>query len=187
MFTSSSMAYPCQISKELEQYVVTNVRDFHKLCALQHLEYQLVFDLPVNHLCAHCVCVLMRVFYFQAPPTVYYIPDFITEVEEQYLLQEVETSSRQRKISYLFTYLSLQKNVKDAICSCVECTFCELSFLSESCSILYCCRCTKPPNLNGHSCQEGGYRTGVCSMLSSFGLCRSNCHTQMSVKKNALL
>ncbi|XP_042561926.1 alpha-ketoglutarate-dependent dioxygenase alkB homolog 6-like isoform X1 [Clupea harengus] len=48
MFTSSSMAYPCQISKELEQYVVTN-----------------------------------------APPTVYYIPDFITEVEEQYLLQEV--------------------------------------------------------------------------------------------------
>ena len=95
------MAYPCQISKELEQYVVTNVRDFH-------LEYQLVFDLPVNHLCAHCVCVLMRVFYFQAPPTVYYIPDFITEVEEQYLLQEVETSSRQRKISY-FVYLSLQK------------------------------------------------------------------------------
>lgn len=25
----------------------------------------------------------------QAPPTVYYIPDFITEAEEEYLLQQV--------------------------------------------------------------------------------------------------
>ncbi|XP_076129895.1 putative RNA/DNA demethylase ALKBH6 [Alosa pseudoharengus] len=48
MFTSPNMAYPCEISKELGEYIVTN-----------------------------------------APPTVYYIPDFITEVEEQYLLQEV--------------------------------------------------------------------------------------------------
>ncbi|XP_063059030.1 alpha-ketoglutarate-dependent dioxygenase alkB homolog 6 [Engraulis encrasicolus] len=42
------MAYPCEITEELKEHVVTN-----------------------------------------AAPTVYYVPDFITEAEEQYILQEV--------------------------------------------------------------------------------------------------
>lgn len=70
------MAKPGKISEEFERYIVKDVSE------KTVYTFILLFPPPMK-----INFVIMALT--QAPPTVYYIPDFITEAEEEYLLQQV--------------------------------------------------------------------------------------------------
>lgn len=72
------MAKPEAISEEFKAYTVKDVSE--KMTILYFY-----FIIKINERKKTFVVMVLK----QAPPTVYYIPDFITEAEEEYLLQQV--------------------------------------------------------------------------------------------------